>query len=266
MGEFVGKRVVPDHVGIWEQNKTYEPLMIVLDNVTGDSYISRRAVPAGISLSDESYWSLCAHYSAQMKKLEQDVDADVQKMHSDMAATKTAMSKELTDTHTAMSQELSQTERRVKENLQQTSTELTTQVEQAKSDLNTGRQELKDAKDTLNKRMDSIAGGKTSNAEILDARVGASGKTYDNLGAHLRAMGGEVLDYLEEEGFQRGKRTVIDGNEITETFPSGKSKKTVMQGTSVTESWFSKEGVLLVSKVTSFEGNSILETVEEQSV
>lgn len=66
MGEFVGKRVVPDHVGVWEQNKTYEPLMIVLDGETGDSYISRKAVPAGISLSDESYWSLCAHYSAQM--------------------------------------------------------------------------------------------------------------------------------------------------------------------------------------------------------
>lgn len=45
MGEFVGKRVVPDHVGVWNQKKTYEPLMIVLDGETGDSYISRKAVP-----------------------------------------------------------------------------------------------------------------------------------------------------------------------------------------------------------------------------
>lgn len=187
MGEFVGKRVVPDHVGVWEQNKTYEPLMIVLDNVTGDSYISRRAVPAGISLSDESYWSLCAHYSAQMKKLEQDVDADVQQMHSDMTATKNAMSKELTDTHTAMSQELSQAENRMNESLQQTSDDLTTQVNQAKSDLNTGRQELQDAKDTLNKRMDSIAGGKTTDNEILDARVDNQGNTHATLGAAMRS-------------------------------------------------------------------------------
>ena len=146
MGEFVGKRVVPDHVGIWDQNKTYEPLMIVLDNTTGDSYISRRAVPSGISLADESYWSLCAHYSAQMRMLEQDVSLDVQQMHSDVSAaknamskelsdTKTAMSRELTDTHTAMSQELSQTEQRVKNNLKQTSTELTGRVEQAMQDL-----------------------------------------------------------------------------------------------------------------------------------
>ena len=72
-------------------------------------------------------------------------------------------------------------------NLEQTSSELTGKVEQAKSDLNTGRQELKDAKDTLNKRMDSIAGGKTSDAEILDARVDADGNTHENLGAHIRS-------------------------------------------------------------------------------
>lgn len=172
--------------------------MIVLDGETGDSYISRKAVPVGISLADESYWSLCAHYSAQMRKLEQDVDVDVQQMHSDVTAVKnamsqefkethTAISKELDDTHKAISQELSETEQRVNENLEQTSSELTGKVEQAKSDLNTGRQELKDTKDTLNKRMDSIAGGKTSDVEILDARVDADGNTHENLGAHIRS-------------------------------------------------------------------------------
>ena len=213
MGEFVGKRVVPDHVGVWDQKKTYEPLMIVLDGETGDSYISRKAVPIGISLSDESYWSLCAHYSAQMRKLEQDVDVDVQQMHSDVTAVKnamsqefqethTAISKELDDTHKAISQELSETEQRVNENLEQTSSELTGKVEQAKSDLNTGRQELKDAKDTLNKRMDSIAGGKTSDAEILDARVDADGNTHENLGAHIRS-GFESARADQEEAVNR---------------------------------------------------------------
>lgn len=237
MGEFVGKRVVPDHVGIWDQNKTYEPLMIVLDKATGDSYISRRAVPSGISLADESYWSLCSHYSAQMRKLEQDVSLDVQQMHSDVTAAKGAMSKELADTHTAMSQELSdthtamsqeleQTEQRVGDNLKQTSSELSSKVEQAKSDLNIGRQELQDAKTTLNKRMDSIAGGRTTDQEILDARVGADGKTYDNIGAHLRKVGEDVLDLLEEEGFQRAKQTTLSGNEIVENFPSGKGYST----------------------------------------
>ena len=198
MGEFVGKRVVPDHVGVWEQNKTYEPLMIVLDSETGDSYISRKAVPTGISLSDESYWSLCAHYSAQMRKLEQDVDVDVQQMHSDVTAVKnamsqefrethTAISKELDDTHKAISQELSETEQRVNENLEQTSSDLTGKVEQAQTDLNAGRKELNDAKTTLNKRMDSIAGGMTTDGEILDARVDNHGTTHATLGEAMRA-------------------------------------------------------------------------------
>lgn len=276
MGEFVGKRVVPDHVGVWDQKKTYEPLMIVLDGETGDSYISRKAVPVGISLADESYWSLCAHYSAQMRKLEQDVDVDVQQIHSDVTAVKnamsqefqethTAISKELDDTHKAISQELSETEQRVNENLEQTSSELAGKVEQAKSDLNTGRQELKDAKDTLNKRMDSIAGGKTSDAEILDARVDADGNTHENLGAHLRKVGEDILDLLEGEGFQCAKQTTLSGNEIVENFPSGKSKTTVMEGKTVKESWYSKDGELLVSKTTSFESNSILETIDEQN-
>lgn len=199
MGEFVGKRVVPDHVGVWDQKKTYEPLMIVLDGETGDSYISRKAVPAGISLADESYWSLCAHYSAQMRKLEQDVDMDVQQMHSDVTAVKnamsqefkethTAISKELDDTHKAISQELSETEQRVNENLEQTSSELTGKVEQAQTDLNTGRKELNDAKTTLNKRMDSIAGGMTTDSEILDARVDNQGTTHASLGEAMRSV------------------------------------------------------------------------------
>lgn len=198
MGEFVGKRVVPDHVGVWDQKKTYEPLMIVLDGETGDSYISRKAVPVGVSLADESYWSLCAHYSAQMRKLEQDVDVDVQQMHSDVTAVKnamsqefqethTAISKELDDTHKAISQELSETEQRVNENLEQTSSELIGKVEQAQTDLNTGRKELNDAKTTLNKRMDSIAGGMTTDSEILDARVDNQGTTHATLGEAMRA-------------------------------------------------------------------------------
>lgn len=205
MGEFVGKRVVPDHVGLWSQDKVYEPLMIVLNGATGDSYISRRAVPVGISLSDESYWSLCAHYSAQMRKLEQDVETDVQQMHSDvdaaqsamsreMADTKAAISRELTETHDAIGRELTETEQRVESSLQETTAQVTQQVSAARSELNTGRQELKDTREVLSSRMDSIVGGATSDTEVLDARVGVDGKVYENLGTHIRSGFAAVYD------------------------------------------------------------------------
>lgn len=198
MGEFVGGRIVPKHCGVWSKNSKYEMLSIVYQPETGDSYISRKSVPAGTLLDSAEYWAICAEYSAQVHQLELDVDADVQQMHTDLAQTKAdmskefsethvAMSKELTDTHTAISQELTETESRMQESLQQTTETLSGKVEQAQTDLNTGRKELNDAKTTLNKRMDSIAGGMTADSEILDARVDNQGTTHASLGEAMRS-------------------------------------------------------------------------------
>ena len=198
MGEFVGGRIVPKHCGVWNKNSKYEMLSIVYQPETGDSYISRKSVPVGTALSCEEYWAICSEYSAQVRKLEQDVDADVEQMHTDLTQTKadmsrefsethTAISKELTDTHTAISQELTETESRMQESLQLTTETLSSKVEQAQTDLNTGRKELNDAKTTLNKRMDSIAGGMTTDSEILDARVDNQGTTHASLGEAMRS-------------------------------------------------------------------------------
>ena len=153
MGEFVGGRIVPKHCGTWNKRSKYEMLSIVYQPETGDSYISRKSIPAGTALSSEEYWAICSEYSAQVRNLEQDVDADVQQMHSDLtqikadmsrefSETHTAMSKELTDTHTAISQELSTTEQRIAKNLQETTTTLTGQVTTARNDLAAGRKDL----------------------------------------------------------------------------------------------------------------------------
>lgn len=80
MGEFVGGRIVPKHCGTWNKRSKYEMLSIVYQPETGDSYISRRSVPAGTALSSEEYWAICSEYSAQVRNLEQDVDADVQQI------------------------------------------------------------------------------------------------------------------------------------------------------------------------------------------
>ena len=50
MSEYIGNRIVPRHDGVWQADKAYEPLTIVLEDGTGDSYISRRPVPAGTAL------------------------------------------------------------------------------------------------------------------------------------------------------------------------------------------------------------------------
>lgn len=53
MAKYIGKRIVPVHCGRWDQNKTYEMLSIVLEETSGDSYISRRAVPSGTAITDD---------------------------------------------------------------------------------------------------------------------------------------------------------------------------------------------------------------------
>lgn len=83
MGEFVGGRIVPKHCGVWSKNSKYEMLSIVYQPETGDSYISRKSVPAGTLLDSAEYWAICAEYSAQVHQLELDVDADVQQMSAE---------------------------------------------------------------------------------------------------------------------------------------------------------------------------------------
>ena len=56
MSKFIGRRIVPKHDGVWDINKEYEELSIVLDKASGESYISRRPVPVGTAISDEIYW------------------------------------------------------------------------------------------------------------------------------------------------------------------------------------------------------------------
>ena len=65
MGDFVGGRIVPKHCGVWSKNSKYEMLSIVYQPETGDSYISRKSVPAGTLLDSAEYWAICAEYQQQ---------------------------------------------------------------------------------------------------------------------------------------------------------------------------------------------------------
>lgn len=69
MPKYIGNRCVPRHAGVWDKQKEYEMLEIVLSE-NGDSYTSRKAVPVGIELSNTEYWALSAKFSAQLDKFE----------------------------------------------------------------------------------------------------------------------------------------------------------------------------------------------------
>lgn len=50
----------------WSKTKTYEPLTIVY--YQGNSYTSRQSVPAGVNITDTTYWALTGNYNAQIEQ------------------------------------------------------------------------------------------------------------------------------------------------------------------------------------------------------
>ena len=71
--EYIGARYVPlfaDPID-WDSTKTYEPLTIVYNQ--GNSYTSRQYVPAGIDISNDTYWARTGNYNAQIEQYRSEV-------------------------------------------------------------------------------------------------------------------------------------------------------------------------------------------------
>lgn len=71
--QYIGARYVPIIADPfeWDSTRTYEPLTIVSHN--GNSYTSRQYVPAGIDISNSSYWALTGNYNAQIEQYRTEV-------------------------------------------------------------------------------------------------------------------------------------------------------------------------------------------------
>lgn len=71
--QYIGARYVPRFVGQWQSNTAYEPLCIVQDS-QGNSYTSKKKVPAGIQLSNTEYWIMSANVNAQIQQLQETIE------------------------------------------------------------------------------------------------------------------------------------------------------------------------------------------------
>ena len=66
--EYIGARYIPtfsDPIQ-WDSTVSYEPLTVVMNE--GTSYVSKQSVPAGIQITNESYWLRWADYNAQLEE------------------------------------------------------------------------------------------------------------------------------------------------------------------------------------------------------
>ena len=182
MTKYVGKRIVPVHCGVWDQNRNYEMLSIVLNMADGDSYIARREVPAGTVLSDQNYWMLHSLYSQQIKDMADELAAAEKRIMADNDATEAAINRK---TDGAVS-------------------DMTRKTEDAERLTNTNKAELNARMDNMEKRLDANVTAHTTPsgdfaAEVVDARVDEADFTHPSSGDALRSVGRnrQMLNALE---------------------------------------------------------------------
>lgn len=89
--QYVGARYVPLPDGTWDATKDYEPLTIV-DDANGNSYTSRKAVPAGTPLTNKEYWVLTGNFSQALRNLQDDVNALDTRLSGEIGALDTRLS------------------------------------------------------------------------------------------------------------------------------------------------------------------------------
>lgn len=66
--QYIGARYVPEFTGAWDATRIYEPLCVA-DDSNGNSYTSRKIVPAGTPLTNREYWAPSGNYSGAIDTL-----------------------------------------------------------------------------------------------------------------------------------------------------------------------------------------------------
>lgn len=187
MAKYIGKRIVPIHRGVWNQSQPYEMLSIVLEETSGDSYISKRAVPAGTAITDETFWALHSKFSQQIKD----------------------MSDQLSETEQRIRQNNEETEAAIQASNRDTAEHIDATVESARAEMAEAERVMTEQKQSfdeqaaqLNTRMDAVlaAGTGDGETEIVDGRVDAEGVQHDTIGAAIRSVGEEIKEAREGLG------------------------------------------------------------------
>ena len=190
MARYVGKRIVPKHCGYWDNTKSYEMENIVYDRTSGNSYISRKAVPAGTDISQEEYWALCSDFNMQMDLLEKHFTSTEQRIMADNDVTEQAIRQDNDETEQMIREDNQATREHVDESLEETTADLTQKVTAAQTAMTQQKASFDATAQQLKVRMDEVLAAGTGDGvtEVADARVGADGEVFSSLGTHIRTM------------------------------------------------------------------------------
>lgn len=197
MARYVGGRIVPTHGGVWDGSKSYEELTIVLRQDTGDSYISKRPVPAGTEITEEHYWVLYSVYNEQITRAEKHLDSTAIAIRNEMNTQLQLVNERMEQAEENVDQRASAAE----ELADSRATEAENLSNQNKIAIETRMANIETRQDA-NVRASTDASADYA-TEVVDARVDADSATHASLGAHLRAI--EDGEAITVHGVKREK-------------------------------------------------------------
>lgn len=191
MSEYIGRRIVPTHGGVWDNKKNYEELTIVLNTATGESYIARRPVPAGTAIADQHYWMQYSMWSEQVTVAEQHLMETARKAKEDLDNQMTQVNRSLQEQLRSVNQSLEEQLTDVNLSLEHTQGNIYARTEAAELLSNTNRKTIEERMAAIEQRQEANIGASTEAdadyaAEVVDARVDGNGIVYENLGQAMR--------------------------------------------------------------------------------